>query len=129
MPAFSFKKQFVAPIQAGTKKHTIRGERKDGRVPAKVGDDLSLFCGMRTKGCFRILPGTGPCTKVERITIEDLNYHCDEMYTRRVCIDGNLLDRSECQRLAQSDGFPDFGRMMMFWEGRLPFKGHIIHWR
>jgi hypothetical protein len=129
MPAFSFKKQFVEPIQAGTKHHTIRGERVDGRVPAKVGDQLSLFCGMRTKGCFRILPGTVPCTKVELITIEDAGRSSEDHFTKRVCIDGNPLDRSECQRLAQSDGFPDFGRMMMFWEGRLPFKGYIIHWR
>jgi hypothetical protein len=122
MPAFSFKKQFVAPIQAGTKKHTIRGERTDGRVPAKVGDNLSLFCGMRTKGCFRILPGTVLCSRVESIEI-------DAKTSRMVTVDGVPLDYSEREALAVADGFRNWDEMLSFWEGRLPFKGFIIHWR
>ena len=124
MPAFSFKKQFVAPIQAGTKRHTIRGERKDGRVPAKVGDNISLFCGMRTKGCFRILPGTVLCTKVQPIQIYDgcLGLH-------RIMVDGTELDIGESECLAKADGFNGWRDMARFWDGRLPFKGFIIHWR
>ena len=120
MPAFSFKKQFVEPIRAGTKKHTIRGERKDGRAPAKVGDALSLFCGMRTKGCFRILPGTVPCTKIKRLVI-DANGD--------VAADGEYLDGDERRNLAVADGFAGYAEMLRFWDGRLPFKGFIIHWR
>lgn len=127
MPAFSFKKQFVEPIQAGTKHHTIRTERKDGRIPAKVGDKLSLYCGMRTKGCFRILAGTVPCTKVEQIYI-GLPRNCG-LFHPYVFIGPVRLASDECESLAKADGFSDFNEMMMFWEGRLPFKGFIIHWK
>lgn len=128
MAAYNFKLQFVPAIRAGTKKHTIRAERKDGRVP-KVGEPLALYSGMRTKQCFRILAANPHCTKVERITIEDLGHSSEGDYGTLVCIDGQPLDRSECQALARADGFPDFGRMMLFWRGRLPFTGNIIHWR
>lgn len=126
MPAFSFKKQFVEPIRQGAKCHTIRGERKDGRIPAKAGDTLYLYCGMRTKGCFKIFVGPlgdVTCTKVEPIwiTLGVGNFV--------VIIDGCILDQSEREALARADGFKNFPEMMRFWEGRLPFKGYIIHWR
>lgn len=122
MAAYSFKKRFVPAIQAGTKGHTIRSDRKDGRVP-KIGEKLHLFCGMRTKGCFRILPNAPPCKRVERIFINVTPIG------KTVVIDGHLLDKDEKERLAQADGFSDFAEMMAFWEGRLPFAGNIIHWR
>lgn len=120
MPAFNFKKQFVEPIQAGTKHHTIRAMRKDGRLPAKTGDALSLFCGMRTKGCFRILPETVPCTRIEPLRI-DANGD--------IAIGEVYLDGDERWRLAVADGFIGYAEMLAFWEGRLPFKGYIIHWK
>jgi hypothetical protein len=46
-----------------------------------------------------------------------------------VAIGGVELDPSEREALARRDGFPDFATMLEFWAGRLPFKGHIIHWR
>jgi len=39
------------------------------------------------------------------------------------------LTDDECQSLARRDGFGDFPEMMQFWTGRLPFYGHIFHWR
>jgi hypothetical protein len=39
------------------------------------------------------------------------------------------LDGDEVEQLAQRDGFASYHGMMQFWEGRLPFEGHIIHWR
>lgn len=125
MAAYSFKKQFVAPIQAGTKRHTIRGDRKDGRVP-KVGERLYLFCGMRTKGCFKILDTPPNCQRVQRIHISD---DFDGAVLPKVTVDGDVLDRGECECLAQADGFPDFITMMRFWRGNLPFDGNIIHWK
>jgi hypothetical protein len=124
MPLLNFKPRFVEPIRMDTKRHTIRAERK---IPIKVGDNLYLYCGARTKKCFRILPEPVPCTKVQTITIEiktrpDYQLIC-------VVIDGEILDSSEAERLAFADGFSDFKDMMKFWEGRLPFKGQIIHWR
>jgi hypothetical protein len=125
MAAYSFNRQFVAPIQAGTKRHTIRGDRKDGRIPRK-GEPLYLFCGMRTKNCFRILPTPPLCKRVQRIHISD---DFDGAVLPKVTVDDEVLDRSECEMLAQADGFPNFIAMMRFWRGNLPFDGNIIHWK
>lgn len=127
MAAYNFKSQFVEPIRDGTKHHTIRADRKDGRVPA-IGELLALYCGMRTKGCFKILDENPPCTRVQRISIRLKTMpECQLIYV--VLDDGELLDSSEAEQLARCDGFPDFKTMMKFWEGRLPFTGNIIHWR
>jgi hypothetical protein len=123
MPAFNFKEQFVEPIRSGIKHHTIRDKRKDGRLPAKRGDPLSLFCGMRTKNCFRILPDTVPCTGLQSIQINPI------LQGVRVWVGDTLLSPDECERLAIADGFNDFATMMKFWDGRLPFDGYIIHWQ
>jgi hypothetical protein len=140
MAAYSFKKQFVDPIRAGIKHHTIRADRKDGRVP-KIGEPLSLYCGMRTKGCFKILSDNPPCRRVERIVIRECgrcggtgeiacsSTHYESCPAIEVIVAGQRLAKDECEQLARADGFPDFSRMMKFWEGRLPFEGNIIHWR
>lgn len=120
MAAYNFKKQFVEPIRAGTKSHTIRADRKDGRIP-KVGEMLALYCGMRTKGCFRILPEPVICTKVQPIDIQ--------ADSETILLQGDILEADEREQLAKADGFVDFAAMMRFWEGRLPFTGYIIHWR
>lgn len=123
MAAYNFQKRFVGPIRAGTKHHTIRADRVDGRVP-KVGEPLALYCGMRTKQCFKILDENPLCTRVEPIRIE-----YGEALRFVIIVDGCILDRGERERLAQADGFKDFDKMMEFWRGRLPFEGNIIHWR
>ena len=121
MPLINFRPQFVEPIRKGVKHHTIRGERA---YPIKVGDNLYLYCGARTKSCFQILDEPQPCTKIQNIEIR----YCPRHRVFSVNIDGVELNGSECERLAVADGFKDFAEMMKFWEGRLPFKGHIIHW-
>lgn len=130
MPAFSFRERFAEPIRTGTKHQTIRAERKDGRIPAKAGDMLYLYCGMRTKGCFKIYVGPlgyVTCTKVQPISIGIKTRPAYQLIY--VVVDGEVLDSSEAEQLAKCDGFPDFKTMMQFWEGRLPFNGYIIHWR
>lgn len=143
MAAYNFQSRFVAPIQAGTKRHTIRADRKDGRVP-KVGEMLHLFCGMRTKGCFRILPQPVECTKTHSIQIRIVFIaSACQLKEETVVIDGQKLDKSEMETLAQADGFPDWNQMRWFWikaHGKakramgsryqtVNFSGNIIHWR
>jgi hypothetical protein len=60
------------------------------------------------------------CTRVQDITITE-NWF--------IFVDGVELDADEYEPFAQSDGFGSFHEMMGFWEGRLPFAGHIVHWR
>lgn len=45
------------------------------------------------------------------------------------CYGLQRLDVNEVEALARRDGFADFAEMMTFWSGRLPFYGHIFHWR
>ena len=120
MPLLNFKKQFVQPIRERRKKHTIRAERK---IPVKVGDKLYLYCGLRQKGAYRILPGPTICTRVQGIEIRDIGNK------EFIFVDGDTLMPDECESLAKADGFDSFKEMMSFWKGRLPFKGNIIHWK
>ena len=39
------------------------------------------------------------------------------------------LDASQREELARRDGFDSFAEMIQFFEGRLPFYGHIFHWQ
>src|SRR5579864_3487970 len=73
------------------------------------------------------------CTKVEEIKIRATREGISSKLTDvEITIDGILLDRSEMDRLANADGFESLAEMMRFWQeptNRLPFHGHIIHWR
>jgi len=119
MPVLNFKPQFVEPIRDGTKHHTIRATRK---VPVKQGAKLYLYCGLRHKGAFRILPEPVVCSMVESIEI-------NAKTTGMVTVGGVPLDYDEREQLAKADGFNGWDEMLSFWEGRLPFVGQIIHWR
>lgn len=121
MGLYNFQPRFVDAILAGTKTHTIRAARAH---PDKPGSTMHLYTGLRHKGA-RLL-GRWPCVKVEEIHIEPWNTADDKA---RVWIDYEELDLDEKQALARRDGFADFPEMVRFWKGRLPFDGHIIHWK
>ncbi len=115
MGLYNFKARFAPRILDGSKTHTIRPLRAH---PDKPGDTLHLYTGLRHKGA-RLLMRV-PCTRVEEIEITA---------TPLVIIDGMALDCSEREQLARRDGFDNWEHMRDFWAGRLPFKGHIIHWK
>lgn len=117
MGLYNFQKRFVPFVESGEKTHTIRAKRK---IAPKAGETLHLYTGLRQKGA-RLLMRV-PCTRVETI---EINAQTSAM----IRIDGVLLDHSEREQLAKRDGFKDWDDMLSFWEGRLPFEGHIIHWR
>jgi len=125
---YNFQDRFAAPILAGTKQHTIRATRIN---PDKPGNTLHLYTGLRTKKAkllMRVL-----CVKVEeiRILLESDNVRTVLFrHTNYVVeIAGATLDSSEKEALARRDGFVNFREMIEFWNGRLPFDGHIIHWK
>lgn len=66
MPAYSFQKRFVPYIQDGSKRQTIRSRRKH---PAKPGDTLYLYYGLRTKHCRKLREEI--CTDARSIYISD----------------------------------------------------------
>jgi len=139
MPLLNFKAQFVPHIRSGRKNHTIRADRK---IPVKLGDKLYLYCGLRHKGAYRILPEPVTCTKVHTIHIEIvlLNRWVER---ESVTIDEQNLERDEVQQLARADGFADWSEMRRFWldsHGQskramgsrvktVNFTGQIIHWQ
>ncbi len=68
MPAFSYKERFVPFVLDGSKPHTIRARRKN---PAKPGDMLYHYFGLRTKWCKKLREDI--CTDVRTIIISDNN--------------------------------------------------------
>jgi hypothetical protein len=119
---YNFQRRFVPKILSGAKTHTIRAIRAH---PDKAGNTLHLYVGLRHKSVqllMRVL-----CVKVEEIEIDACGHecNCDPM----IVIDGVELSESEREGLAVRDGFDSFDEMLEFWAGRLPFRGHIIHWQ
>jgi hypothetical protein len=121
MGLYNFQSRFVPKILSGEKKHTIRSIRVN---PDKPGNTLHLYTGLRQKGA-RLLMRV-PCVKVEQIEIDACGHECN--CDGFVSIDGVELGETERESLALRDGFESFDAMLDFWAGRLPFKGHIIHW-
>ena len=131
MGLYNFQKRFVPLVLDGRKTHTIRAIRKN---PDKPGNTLHLFTGLRTKKAKLLM--RVPCVKVETIRIQDFAPGQDA----GIWVDGIELSKDEREQLAVRDGFkptPIKGgaqftawfNMLEFWDGRLPFEGHIIHWR
>jgi hypothetical protein len=122
MVAYSFKRQFVAPIKAGTKAQTIRADRKRH---AREGEALQLYTGMRTRACQLI--GRAVCAGVQPITIDARD--------RPVIVlpDRELRPLAGIDDFARLDGFEDWQAMRRFWEeyhpGSSTFSGVLITWR
>lgn len=133
--AYSFKRRFVAPIQVGLglekhchllaalplpKRQTIRTDRKRH---ARPGEELQLYCGMRTKGCFLI--GRARCVSVGAIFIQ---------FGREIVSveDYPAIRDGDLDPFAQADGFENWEAMRQFWRNEhldwMEFRGVIIKW-
>lgn len=119
MVAYSFNKQFIPPILAGTKPHTIRAERKRH---ARVGEDLQLYTAMRTTSCKLI--ALTVCLAVNPIQITF-------GASRGVVVGGKTQD--DLDKFAISDGFASWLDMEAFWRAThnkfiTVFSGVMIDW-
>jgi len=129
MGLYGFKKRFVPMILDGSKRHTIRDIRKNADRPGKV---MHLYTGLRQKGATLLF--RAPCVKVEDIEIVELPGIFLDHAGPVVRVNGEALSSDECNALAWRDGFRGSGlegaflEMMQFWDGRLPFTGHLYHW-
>ena len=124
MVAYSFRKTFAPDIQAGTKTGTIRGPRKRH---AKVGEDLQLYQGMRTKYCKKIIPDP-VCEGVYEIAMD---IHPKQMGAIVVGGAGWMLSRHGYDLFAQKDGFENMNAMHAFWikhHDTGTFEGFWIRW-
>jgi hypothetical protein len=120
---YNFQPRFVPFILSGAKTHTIRADRVH---PDRVGNTLHLYAGLRTKRAQLIF--RAKCAAIEKIEIFSIDGESYRKSAGRIFIEGTALSRSEEEAFARRDGFKDFEDMMAFWNGRLPFKGQIIHW-
>lgn len=124
MVAYSFAARFAAPILAGTKRQTIRADR---RRHARPGEELQLYTGMRTRHCKLI--GRAFCVEVQPIVLvfDDANPDAE----------GYRLPRYQMQvsrdDLARADGFTNWADMRAFWRVQHPgidrFEGFLIEWQ
>ena len=121
MVAYSFQKQFRAPILAETKCQTIRADRKRH---ARPGEQLQLYTGMRTKYCLII--GRAVCDQVRSIRIGVAEGWIEFSEIARITGAGALDD------FARSDGFAGWLDMQTFWLVHHPdmdvFSGVLIRW-
>ncbi|TAL08424.1 MAG: hypothetical protein EPO02_13155 [Nitrospirae bacterium] len=153
MGLYNFKERFAPRIQRWAedpthpeaKGHTIRAPRKGGREE-KPGNAMYLYTELRRKGAARIIEPP-ICAKRESVVIrrneswfevwigEFLDDVLDNRLRQMLVIRNPdwrglvLLDDAECEQLARRDGFASFEEMMCFWDGRLPFYGHVFHWQ
>jgi hypothetical protein len=119
MVAYSFKAQFVEPIIVGTKRQTIRADRKRH---ARSGEALQLYTGMRTRSCRLI--GRALCLGVSPILL------------RLSPVGGVRINDvpwiGSLDEFAQSDGFSKWDDLLYFWELNhgdcSTFSGVLIRW-
>lgn len=140
MVAYSFQSQFVDPIEAGTKRQTIRAIGK--RRHARPGDALQLYTGMRTRACRKILALDPTCLDVQGIEIhisqrilKTTRYHPSPtpvFVIDRIIINGvELCALKNLEDLARADGFDTLADMADFWgrtHGPGIFVGALITW-
>lgn len=148
MVAYSFQQQFVAPIQAGAKRQTIRSHRARHARPDEM---IQIYCGMRTKHCFKIIPDVR-CTRLDDVRIdlralasepEPKSTAALEEAASRVSLFVNgipLTLAAQRDGLAVADGFggsrwrfgvSPFAAMVLFWmgsHGAINFEGVMISW-
>jgi len=116
MAALNFLKKYAPAVEAGTKRQTIRAQRKR---PIRVNDKLFLYTGMRNSNCRKLAETIAQ--SVEHIVID----------TDGVVVGSDPLTTREIFELAQADGFKnkdDFMRYFRHSDQGLPFIGQLIKW-
>lgn len=118
MVAYSFKRRFVEPIRAGTKRQTIRMPRRGRSRHARVGELVQLYCGLRTSGCFKILEADPICMKIKplRLQISDTNPpRLYALWEESAEHDQRVHQVGDLDAFARVDGFDSALDMAKFW--------------
>lgn len=124
MPALSFVKELVQKVESGQKVSTIRAERKDGRAPCKLGDELSLYTGMRTKSCRLLKKVIVNSMARVRIHEEGVTVLLPAGWRNEVYSEAGL------ETLAYEEGFDSWANMRDWFDVThgLPFEGTYVYW-
>ncbi len=122
MVAYSFAKQFAEKVESGEKLQTIRAKGK--RRPARPGEALQLYTGMRTKSCRKLRDAV--CHRVLDIEIRRIP---ESVILTLETGERRRLTPHEEGDLAQGDGFPTRGHFFhYFCPDATVFVGHLIRW-
>lgn len=150
MAQYSFHFRFQGFVLDGSKPHTFRDRR---RFPAKVGDLLFLFFGLRTKHVIRmreevcsnthsaaICPKVGLVFYSRLLTKKELKQAAKRPRRKSLPIE-RILTREERDHVAWKDGFRPIGstaqnpagafeKMLQYWKENktIPWAGDVIHW-
>jgi hypothetical protein len=124
MALLSFKKIFAEPVQAGTKRQTIRGHRKYPIVP---GERLYLYTALRTKFSQKL--AEGECTANHEITLNHFAVIIKKNGRAILTEDADKLNA-----FAKADGFESWYQLTKFWlqehgSDCFPFHGTITYWK
>lgn len=120
MVAYSFKAMFAPRILDGSKRQTIRADR---RRHARPGEQVQLYTGMRTKHCKLI--ARAACIAVEPVTL--IFREGDG-----VAMEGFKTAYGNLDGFARADGFDSWAQLAQFWSDNHPgiqvFDGVVIRW-
>ena len=121
MAAYNFKKEFARQVEMGLKRCTMRQRRKNGYLPTP-GECLTLYTGMRSKGCRKLAT-----VKVKKVT--PVTVILDDEHTR-VALDGYPLGPGEIADLATRDGFTSVAEFRGFFRSQYGTQAHLylIEW-
>lgn len=141
MVAYNFQVMFEPQLVDLSKLHTVRANRKRH---ARPGEEVQLFCDMRSRRCRKVVSPDPICQSVHHIEI-----HVSDLIHARIgsiMIEGIPLNHDEIEAFARADGFAperlrglspfplaDTARenMGMFWRARHGFgrfEGVLIKW-
>lgn len=127
MVAYSFQPQFIRPILLGTKPQTIRKDRLGNGRHARIGDELQLYRGMRTRHCRLIARATCEMVRPVKIELPDNVVSIVNGNTETFLSGWDALDK-----FARMDGFDGWLSMREFWREHHPkvevFQGVLITW-
>jgi hypothetical protein len=124
MVAYSFRRRFVEPIRDGTKRQTMRAHRSRH---ARPGETMQLYCGQRTRYCFKIVDVT--CKAVDRIAL-----HFVAGAGLLITLNGKLLGARRTRQFVRGDGFDNVADFRQFWfrehgavDG-MEWEGVVLRW-
>lgn len=127
MPAINYRREFADKVESGSKIHTIRPYRADGRN-AKPGQTIYHYTGMRTRSCRKI--GENLCTRVRDIQLWIPNFSGLPV----IDLDGLRLRATHFAQFAINDGFESIEALCEFFretyppDRHFPFSGLLIQW-
>jgi hypothetical protein len=125
-----FKKQFEKPIQIGTKVFTLRKRRK---VRPKIGEQLHMYTGLRTKRC-ELISNKDKLISIQnvRLMITNINPTTGARGTFvEIFVDRRRLTVPEVEQFVKYDGFRSVREWADYWlEGkdRTGALMELYHW-